>query len=213
VNIRDIIEKVYHDEPSIVSSSAYDLEAIFTRDPAATSYVIPFLFYKGFHALQMYRIAHSLWVSGRTVLAYYIQNRMAEIFAVDIHPAAIIGRGVFIDHGTSIVIGETAVIENNVSMLHEVTLGGTGKDIGDRHPKIREGVLIGAGAKILGNIEIGRGAKVGSGSVVLRDVPAHMTVAGVPSRGIGKADSRKPALSMSHSLPTEADGYILDFQI
>ncbi|HNX60608.1 MAG TPA: serine O-acetyltransferase [Spirochaetota bacterium] len=214
--LQEIFAHAFEDDSSIVHSVLYDLEAIFMRDPAATSYVIPYLFYKGFHALESYRVAHRLWRNDRKAVSYYIQNRVSEVFAIDIHPAAHIGHGIFIDHGTSIVIGETSVIENNVSMLHEVTLGGTGKECGDRHPKIREGVLIGAGAKILGNIEIGRNAKVGSGSVVVRDVHAHVTVAGVPARGVGRADTLSPALSMSQELPvipSGVNGSVLDFQI
>ena len=155
---------------------------------------------KGVHALIGYRIAHWLWGEGRELLALYLQNRMSEAFGVDIHPAARIGRGILMDHATSIVIGETAVIEDDVSLLHEVTLGGTGKSSGDRHPKVRRGVLIGAGAKILGNVEIGEGAKVGAGSVVLKNVPPHCTVAGVPAIVVGKPCSENPAHDMNHEI-------------
>jgi serine O-acetyltransferase len=162
---------------------------------------LPLLYYKGFHALQSYRVAHWIWNKGRESLAFYLQNRISEVFGVDVHPAARIGTGILIDHGTSVVIGETAVIEDNVSMLHEVTLGGTGKQTGDRHPKVRQGVLIGTGAKILGNVEIGEGAKVAAGSVVLKDVPPHSTVAGVPAVVVGRPEVDQPALSMDQSLP------------
>ncbi|HEY1405450.1 MAG TPA: serine O-acetyltransferase, partial [Spirochaetota bacterium] len=190
----ELIHNAFKSDTTIITAAIDDLEAIFIRDPAAGSYLIPFLFYKGYHALQCYRVTHRLWKDNRRLLAGYLQNQMSEIFAMDIHPAATIGHGIMIDHGTSIVIGETAVVENNVSILHEVTLGGTGKDTGDRHPKVREGVLIGAGAKILGNIEIGCGAKIGAGSVVLKNVPPHTTYAGVPARYLGKTLEEKPSL-------------------
>jgi serine O-acetyltransferase len=165
----------------------------------------PFLYYKGFHALQAYRIAHWLSIHKRHMLAAHLQNRISEALGVDVHPAAQIGSGVLIDHGTSVVIGETAVVEDNVSLLHEVTLGGTGKESGNRHPKVRRGVLIGAGAKILGNIEIGMGAKVAAGSVVLRDVPPHTTVAGIPARIVGRCDVAEPALEMDSTFPYAVD--------
>jgi serine O-acetyltransferase len=153
-----------------------------------------------------YRVANRLWGHGRHTLAAHLQNRISEAFGVDVHPAARIGSGVLIDHGTSVVIGETAIVEDNVSLLHEVTLGGTGKETGDRHPKVRRGVLIGAGAKILGNIEVGRGAKVGAGSVVLRDVPPHTTVAGIPARGVGRCTVAEPALEMDSTFPFIVEG-------
>jgi len=167
-----------------------------TRDPAVDKYSTPLLYLKGFHALQAYRIGHWLWHQGRQALAIFLQNQVSVTFQVDIHPAAKIGRGIMLDHATGIVVGETAVIENDVSILQSVTLGGTGKAGGDRHPKIREGVMIGAGAKILGNIEVGRGAKIGAGSVVLQPVPPHTTAAGVPARIVGKPDSDKPSMDM-----------------
>ena len=160
----------------------------------------PFLFFKGFHALQAYRLAHWLWNEKRRHLALYLQTRVSDLFAVDIHPAARIGSGIMMDHATGIVIGETAVVEDNVSMLHAVTLGGTGKEAGDRHPKIRTGVLIGAGAKILGNIEIGKGARVAAGSVVLQNVPPCKTVAGVPAKVIGDSGCAEPAREMDQML-------------
>jgi serine O-acetyltransferase len=166
----------------------------------------PFLNFKGFHALQAYRIAHWLWNQQRQLLAVHLQNRISEVFGVDIHPAARVGSGILFDHATGIVIGETAVIEDNVSMLHGVTLGGTGKEIGDRHPKIRQGVLIGAGASILGNIEIGAGAKVAASSVVLDPVPPHCTVAGVPARIVGRPTVAAPALEMDQGFPHKFGG-------
>jgi serine O-acetyltransferase len=169
---------------------------VFERDPACHSYVQAFLFYKGFHALQCHRIAHWLWLQDRTPIAHLLQSRVSELFAVDIHPAARIGRGIMMDHATGIVIGETAVVEDDVSMLHGVTLGGSGKEKGDRHPKVRRGVLLSAGAKVLGNIEIGEYSRVGAGSVVLRAVPANCTVAGVPARVIACAGSERPSQTM-----------------
>jgi serine O-acetyltransferase len=178
-----------------------DLLAIRDRDPAAEGMLAAFLGYKGFHALQAHRVAHWLWGLGRRDLARVLHARAAERFGVDIHPAVPVGRGVFIDHGTGVVIGETAVIGDNVSILQEVTLGGTGKDRGDRHPKIRDGVLLAAGAKVLGNIVVGRGAKVGAGSVVLADVPACATVAGIPARIVGWCRDAMPGLAMDQVFP------------
>ena len=178
-----------------------DIAAVRDRDPASRSVLKPLLFLKGFQALATHRIAHWLWLQGRQSLALHLQSRSAEVFGVDIHPAARFGRGVFIDHATGVVVGETAVVEDDVSMLQGVTLGGTGKETGDRHPKIRRGVLISAGAKVLGNIEVGAHAKIGAGSVVLHDVPAGCTVAGVPAKLVGKCGSEHPAREMDHSLP------------
>jgi serine O-acetyltransferase len=199
--VREVIDEALCASPEIAQSVRADLRAVKDRDPATETYSQPFLYFKGFQALQAYRIAHWLWEQNRKSLALFLQNRISQVFAVDIHPAARIGHGILIDHGTGVVIGETAVVENDVSMLHEVTLGGTGKETGDRHPKVREGVLIGAGAKILGNVEIGKRAKVGAGSVVLDNVPPHCTVAGVPARIVGCPQEAEPALSMNHSLP------------
>jgi serine O-acetyltransferase len=204
--LRDLIGEALDADASIRAAIRADLLAARTRDPAARGYAQPFLYFKGFHAIQAYRVAHYLWGHGRHALAAHLQNRVSEAFGVDIHPAARIGSGVLVDHGTSVVIGETAVVEDNVSMLHEVTLGGTGKETGDRHPKVRRGVLLGAGAKILGNIEIGQGAKVGAGSVVLKDVPPHATVAGVPARIVGRCTVAEPALEMDATFPFVADG-------
>lgn len=199
--LRDLIDEALANDVSIGASIRADLLAARTRDPAARGYLQPFVYYKGFHALQAYRVTHWLWNQGRQGLAAHLHNRISEAFGVDVHPAARIGSGVLIDHGTSVVIGETAVVEDHVSLLHEVTLGGTGKEAGDRHPKVRRGVLIGAGAKILGNIEIGAGAKVGAGSVVLRDVPPHTTVAGIPARVVGQCTVAEPALEMDVTFP------------
>lgn len=203
--LRELIVDAVAADVRIGRSIRADIRAVGDRDPAAKRYSEPFLYFKGFHALQTHRVAHWLWHQGREALALFLQNRTSEVFAVDIHPAARIGDGILIDHATSVVIGETAVIEDNVSILHEVTLGGTGKAAGDRHPKVRHGVLIGAGAKILGNVEVGRGAKVGAGSVVLEDVPPHCTVAGVPAVIIGTPNVDEPALEMDHRLPCNPD--------
>ncbi len=178
-----------------------DLQAIVDRDPVAGGYLKPFVFFKGFQALQAYRVAHWHWNHGGRFLAVFLQNRISEVFGVDIHPAARIGSGILMDHATGIVVGETSVIEDNVSILHEVTLGGTGKQSGDRHPKVRQGVLIGAGSKILGNVEIGAGAKIGAGSVVLDSVPPHCTVAGVPARIVARNTTANPALEMDQQFP------------
>jgi serine O-acetyltransferase len=199
--LTDLARGAAADDPSIIAAAAVDLIAIRARDPAAGGYLTPFLYYKGFHALQWHRVGHFLWQHQRKDLAHFLQSRVSEVFAVDIHPAVPIGTGVFIDHGTGVIIGETSVIGNDVSILQEVTLGGTGKERGDRHPKVRDGVLLSAGAKILGNIEIGRDAKVGAGSVVLKDVPPCATVAGVPARIVGWCRDTVPALAMDQSLP------------
>jgi len=197
--IREIFEEAYRKEPAIIRAAEIDIKAIRSRDPACNSYSTPLLFYKGFHALQSHRVAHWLWGQERHSLAFYLQNQMSAIFGVEIHPAAQIGCGIMLDHATSIVIGETAVVEDDVTMLHGVTLGGTGKESGDRHPKVRHGVLIGASASIIGNIEIGEGAKVGAGSVVMKDVPAHVTVAGVPAEIVGRPKGESPAEDVDQS--------------
>lgn len=186
-------------ENDILSAIRSDLSAILERDAACSRAMSAFLNYKGFFALSAYRAAHRLWTTGRTAAALQTQIRVAEVWNVDIHPAARIGSGIFIDHGTGLVIGETAVVEDCVSMLHGVTLGGTGKHHGDRHPKVRKNVLIGAGAKILGNIEIGEGARIGAGSVVLKPVPPHSTAVGVPARIIPQPKEMNPAVEMDHA--------------
>lgn len=183
-----------------------DLMAVLDRDPACTRLIEPLLYFKGFHALQTYRLAHALWHEGRKDFSLYLQSRSSAVFQTDIHPAARIGKGVFLDHATGLVVGSTAVIEDNVSILQGVTLGGTGKETGDRHPKIRQGVLIGAGAKILGNIEVGQCARVAAGSVVLAPVPRNMTVAGVPARVVGEAGCAEPARSMDQILAEKGEG-------
>jgi serine O-acetyltransferase len=177
-----------------------DLRAVVERDPACDSLTTALLFYKGYHALAVHRFAHILWSNQRRPLARWLQNRSSEVLAVDIHPAARLGCGIFIDHATGIVIGETSVVDDDVSLLHEVTLGGTGKQSGDRHPKVGKGVMIGAGAKILGNITLGEGSKVGAGSVVLRPVPSGCTVVGVPAQVVGKCCSPAPAQDMDQSV-------------
>lgn len=199
-SVYDICFEAMSESPTIGLQVRRDIEAICERDPACTRYMEPFLFFKGFLAITAHRVAHHLWGRDRRCLALYIQSLVSEEFAVDIHPAAKIGCGILLDHATSFVMGETGLLEDNVSILHEVTLGGTGKELGDRHPKVRSGVLIGAGAKLLGNIEIGTGAKIGAGSVVLSDVPAHTTVAGVPAKVVGQAKDPSPALCMDHHL-------------
>jgi serine O-acetyltransferase len=198
--VREVIEDALASDPIIAKAVRCDIRAVKERDSACSLYSVPFLYFKGFHALQAYRVAHWLWNQGREDLALFFQNCISTEFGVDIHPAAKIGHGILIDHATGVVIGETATVGNNVSLMHSVTLGGTGKEGGDRHPKVGDGVLISAGAKILGNISIGTGAKVGSGSVVLQDVPAHTTVAGVPAKVVGTPGSDQPALDMNHGI-------------
>ncbi len=202
VFLKEILQEGLTSTSDIGRSIRKDLEAIRERDPACDRYSLPLLYFKGFHAIQTYRAAHYLWLAERRELALYLQNRCSDVFSVDIHPAARIGSGILVDHATGLVIGETAVVGDNVSMLHEVTLGGTGKDCGDRHPKIGSGVLIGAGAKILGNVTIGDCAKIGAGSVVLEDVPPHCTVAGVPAKRVGTCGDT-PARDMDHRLRSE----------
>jgi serine O-acetyltransferase len=199
--LREIILEAFHDDLSIRCAIRDDLQAVLERDSACHELHLPFLYFKGFQALQTHRVAHWLWERGRHSLALFLQSRMSSKFGVDIHPAARFGHGILLDHATGLVVGETAVVGNQVSILQSVTLGGTGKEDGDRHPKIGDGVLISAGAKILGNIYVGEGAKVGAGSVVLKDVPAHTTVAGVPARIVGHPDSDSPALDMDHAFP------------
>jgi serine O-acetyltransferase len=200
MSAREICDEAYNADPSLVAAAEADLLAVFERDPACRGYLQPFLFFKGFMAIQVHRVAHFLWTQDRTTLAFYLQSRASELFQVDIHPAAQLGRGLFFDHGTGIVIGETAVVGDDVSMLHNVTLGGTGADRGDRHPKIGRGVLLGAGAKVLGNIKIGDYAKIASGSVVLKPVPTGCTAAGVPARLVNCPTCPEPARTMDHTL-------------
>ena len=198
--IRDVIAEAMASDGDILASALVDVVATYGRDPACEDISTPFLFFKGFHALQAHRVAHWLWGQGRHTLALFFQSQISVGLGVDIHPAATVGRGILIDHATGIVIGETAVVEDDVSILHAVTLGGSGKVTGDRHPKVRRGVLLGAGCKVIGNIEIGVGAKVGAGSVVLADVPPHVTVTGVPAAVVGKPREDNPAFDMDHRL-------------
>lgn len=204
LNLREVFDQALTQSEEIGEAARADIVAVFNRDPACKMFAQPFLYFKGYHALQSYRIAHWLWKSGEEPMALFLQNRISEVFGVDIHPAAQIGKGVMFDHATGIVIGETAVVEDDVSLLHEVTLGGTGKEEGDRHPKVRRGVLLSVGAKVLGNIEIGECSRVAAGSVVLHDVPARKTVAGVPARIVGDAPCQEsPSHEMNHSWPDE----------
>ena len=204
MSMREVAEAAYAADPSILIKVEADLRAVFERDPACKGYMQPFLFFKGFQALQTHRVAHWLWSEGRETLAFYLQSRSSELFQVDIHPAAKIGAGVFLDHGTGITIGETAVVGDDVSMLHGVTLGGTSAEQEDRHPKIGKGVLLGAGAKVIGNIQIGDYAKIAAGSVVLKPVPAGCTAAGVPARLVNCPSCEEPAKSMDQTFG-EAD--------
>lgn len=185
LQIREIFEDAYEADPNLARYAERDMNAVLERDPACRSFLQPFLFFKGFQALQTHRVAHWLWNEGRDTLAFFFQSRMSELFNVDIHPACQIGSGVMLDHATGIVIGETAVVGDDTSILQGVTLGGTGKEFGQRHPKIGKGVLVSVGAKVLGNITIGDGARIGAGSVVLKPVDANCTVAGVPARPVG----------------------------
>ncbi|NWG52505.1 MAG: serine O-acetyltransferase [Hydrogenophilaceae bacterium] len=209
LQLREVCKEAYAADPEIARMAERDMRAVRERDPACRTYLQPFLYFKGYGGLQAYRVAHWLWRQERETIAFHLQSRISELFAVDIHPAAKIGCGVFIDHAHGIVIGETAVVEDDVSMLHSVTLGGTGKERGDRHPKIRRGVLIGAGAKVLGNIEVGAEARIASGSVVLEDVPPRCTVAGVPAKPVGGPCCPKettPAQAMEHRIMESPQG-------
>ena len=194
--LREIADEAYREDPNIGAAARTDIVAVFDRDPACHRLMQPLLYFKGFQATQAFRVAHWLWKNDRRDMAYFLQMRISEAFGVDIHPAARIGKGIMIDHAHSIVIGETAVVGDNVSMLHSVTLGGTGKEDQQRHPTIGCGVLIGAGAKVLGNIKIGNCSRIAAGSVVLQDVPAEKTVAGVPARIVGEAGCTQPSVSM-----------------
>lgn len=198
--IRQAFAEIVAEDTGLSEAFHSDLLAVVDRDPACTRTIEPILYFKGFHAIQAHRLAHALWRSGRHDFAFYLQSRSSAVFQTDIHPAARIGKGVFLDHATGLVVGSTAIIEDNVSMLQDVTLGGTGKDMGDRHPKVRHGVLIGAGAKILGNIEVGHCARIAAGSVVLHPVPHNKTVAGVPARIVGEAGCAEPARTMDQIL-------------
>ncbi len=194
--IESIAREAFQTEDKILERASQDIIATVDRDPSCNRYLEPFMFFKGFQALQVHRLTHFYWKNGRHDLARLLQMRNSEVFTFDSHPAALIGGGVMFDHAHSIVIGETAVVEDNVSILHSVTLGGTGKDDGDRHPKIGSGVMIGAGAKVLGNVKVGHCSRIAAGSVVLDDIPANSTVAGIPARIVGEAGCADPAGSM-----------------
>jgi len=198
--LREIVDEAYADDASLIEAARADLMAVYERDPACHRLLQPILYFKGYQAMQAYRVAHWLWRKGRHDLAYFFQMRSSEIFGIDIHPAAKIGKGIMIDHAHSIVIGETAIVGDNVSMLHSVTLGGTGKEEEQRHPTIGNGVLIGAGAKVLGNIEVGHCSRIAAGSVVLQEVPPCKTVAGIPAKIVGEAGCDQPSISMDHML-------------
>jgi serine O-acetyltransferase len=200
LHVRKLLMDLYKKDYSIVESAVQDLMAVRQRDPACTSYVQCFLYFKGFTALQTYRAAHAFWKEGRQLIAYHFQNRSTELFDVDIHPAAVFGNGIMLDHASGLVAGETSHVGDGCSILHSVTLGGTGKNDEDRHPKIGKNVLIGAGAKILGNIKIGNGARIAAGSVVLKAVAAHCTVAGVPAKPVGGPCCENPAAEMDQIL-------------
>lgn len=211
--IQHTFKAMMRDEPEWSSTVRVDIQAYYDRDPACDRFIMPVLYFKGFHAIQTHRLAHWLWKQGRKDFALYLQSRSSVVFQTDINPASKIGKGIFIDHATGLVVGETAVIEDNVSILHGVTLGGTGKAGGDRHPKIRYGVLIGAGAKILGNIEVGHCAKIAAGSVVLSPVPNNKTVAGVPARVVGETGCDQPARQMDQLLPSQSMDHVVSFDI
>lgn len=203
VTVQELFESASNTSPDMIERAAADILAVYERDAAINSYLPVILYLKGFQAIQVHRLAHHLWQTDRKNLALFIQSRNSEVFGVDIHPACVMGKGIMFDHATGIVIGETSVIEDNVSILQQVTLGGTGNEQGDRHPKIKSGVLISAGAKVLGNITIGESAKIGAGSVVLQDVGAHCTVVGIPARAVGKPCEGSPAQTMDQNFPDD----------
>ena len=198
--IRQTFKSMLADDKEWSSIVRVDIQAYYDRDPACDRFIMPVLYFKGFHAIQTHRLAHWLWNQGRKDFALYLQSRSSAVFQTDINPNARIGRGIFLDHATGLVVGETATIDDDVSILHGVTLGGTGKENEDRHPKIRRGVMIGAGAKILGNIEVGHCARIAAGSVVLKPVPPNTTVAGVPARVVGTAGCAEPSRTMDQML-------------
>ena len=210
MSVRQLIDEAFADAPSIGEAVRADMAAVFDRDPACNSYVQVLLYFKGFHALQTYRIANWLWLKGRESMALFFQSLCSEKFTVDIHPAAHIGRGIMNAHPPAVVIGETAAVEDDVSKQHGVTLGGTVKENEDRHPKVRRGVLIGAGAKVLGNIEVGESARIAAGSVVLKPVPARCTVAGVPARVVSCEECDLPARTMNQLIESDAPGFLGD---
>ncbi|TIO10431.1 serine O-acetyltransferase [Mesorhizobium sp.] len=211
--IRQTFKAMLADDKDWSATVRVDIQAYYDRDPACDRFIMPVLYFKGFHAIQTHRLAHWLWNQGRQDFALYLQSRSSSVFQTDINPAARIGRGIFLDHATGLVVGQTAVIEDDVSILHGVTLGGTGKAGGDRHPKIRYGVLIGAGAKILGNIEVGHCSKIAAGSVVLSPVPHNKTVAGVPARVVGETGCDQPSRQMDQLLPSQTMDHVVSFDI
>jgi serine O-acetyltransferase len=211
--IRQTFRSMIEQQPDWSTTVRADIQAYYDRDPACDRFLMPVLYFKGFHAIQTHRLAHWLWQQGRRDFALYLQSRSSAVFQTDINPAARIGKGIFVDHATGLVVGQTAVIEDDVSILHGVTLGGTGKTGGDRHPKIRYGVLIGAGAKILGNIEVGHCAKIAAGSVVLSPVPHNKTVAGVPARVVGESGCDRPSAQMDQFLPSQTMEHVISFDI
>jgi len=200
IAIRELFDAAFRAEPDIVEKASYDIQAVYDRDAATNSYLPVILFLKGYQSIQVHRLAHYLWQHNRKDLALFIQSRNSEVFGVDIHPACVMGKGIMFDHATGIVIGETTVIDDDVSIMQSVTLGGTGNEQGDRHPKIRSGVLVSSGAKVLGNIEIGIGAKIGAGSVVLNDVAPYTTVVGVPAHPVGKPCRDLPSKTMDQNI-------------
>ncbi len=203
ISLMELFLRIMSDDSSLIAAASADLLAVRQRDPACPRLSTPLLYFKGFNALQSYRMTHWLWIQGRIEMALALQSRISEVFHVDIHPAATIGHGVMIDHATGIVIGETARVGNNVSILHGVTLGGNGSATGDRHPKVGDGVLLGACSSLIGRINIGEGAKIGAGSVVLKDVPAHRTAVGVPAKVVGRPTCDSPGTEMIHTIDTE----------
>ncbi|AZN99530.1 serine O-acetyltransferase [Mesorhizobium sp. M9A.F.Ca.ET.002.03.1.2] len=211
--IRQTFKAMAADDKDWAATVRVDIQAYYDRDPACDRFIMPVLYFKGFHAIQTHRLAHWLWNQGRQDFALYLQSRSSSVFQTDINPAARIGKGIFLDHATGLVVGQTAVIEDDVSILHGVTLGGTGKAGGDRHPKIRYGVLIGAGAKILGNIEVGHCSKIAAGSVVLSPVPHNKTVAGVPARVVGETGCDQPSRQMDQLLPSQTMDHVVSFDI
>jgi len=204
--IRCAFREALAEHPELSEIIRCDIAAVYDRDPATERRIEPLLYFKGFHAIETHRLAHWLWQKGRRDFALYLQSRSSEVFQADIHPAVPMGRSIFLDHATGLVVGSTAVIEDDVSILQDVTLGGTGKQGGDRHPKVRHGVLIGAGAKILGNIEIGENSKIAAGSVVLHSVPPRSTVAGVPGRLVGNVGKVEPARDMDQTINDDMIG-------
>lgn len=205
ISIGELFDFAFATSPELIHNASSDILAVYERDAATRSYLQAILFLKGFQAVQVHRMAHCLWQNDRKELALFIQSRNSQVFGVDIHPACQIGRGIMLDHATGIVVGETTVIDDNVSILQQVTLGGTGNEQGDRHPKIKSGVMIAAGATVLGNITVGEGAKIGAGSVVLADVAPHTTVVGIPATQSGKPNSNAPAETMQQNFLRDSD--------